>query len=417
MITKERAVFKPTCDICNNPVPNTKRFFEWWRDCTCKEGKFLRDRGNADERQRRLERTNKLRATDLEDRDLAQKEKAMARRESRQDSYDAEPTEPAAELTFADFGQEVTLQDVEKLPSAFVRDDGETLLYEGVANTIFGEPSSGKSWIALMVTIQQLQAGRRVIWWDNEDRATTLAKRLQLLRATELIGTPELAWRTGDMHLSETVMAEALAFLAGGSGPGLVVLDSATAFLCPKDGADVQPWMASHIKRWIDAGHTSLNLDHVPKQRKDRPMGAVGSFEKLSIIRGAALYAHGTAWNGQKSGVVHLTVHKDAHGQLPAAQWSVATTISAEWDGPTLAYTIGLPNAKTEGEDLQDELMEAFDQVGGEGARGSNGVRGLLKGKRGRDIDKARDELLQVGMIKRDKDGRAWVWKAVPDNE
>ena len=135
-ITKERAVFKPTCDICNNPVPNTKRFFEWWRDCTCKEGKFLRDRGNADERQRRLERTNKLRATDLEDRDLAQKEKAMARRESRQDSYDAEPTEPAAELTFADFGQEITSQDVEKLPSAFVRDDGETLLYEGVANTI-----------------------------------------------------------------------------------------------------------------------------------------------------------------------------------------------------------------------------------------------------------------------------------------
>ena len=76
------------------------------------------------------------------------------------------------------------------------------MLYEGVANTIFGEPSSGKSWIALMVTIQQLRAGRRVIWWDNEDRATTLAKRLQLLRATELIGTPELAWRTGDMHLS-----------------------------------------------------------------------------------------------------------------------------------------------------------------------------------------------------------------------
>ncbi len=307
--------------------------------------------------------------------------------------------------------------DVERLPSAFVRSDGETLLYEGVANTIFGEPSSGKSWIALMAVIQQLRAGRRVIWWDNEDRASTLAKRLQLLRATDLIGCPELAWRTGEMHESETAMAEAMEFLDGGNGPGLVVLDSATAFGCPKDGADVHPWMTGHIKPWIDAGHTSLNLDHVPKQRKDRPLGAVGSFEKLSIIRGAALFAHGTAWNGQQGGAIHLTVHKDAGGQLPSPQYSVVTTISAEWDGPTLAYTIGIPNAKTEGEDLQDELMEAFDQVGAEGARGGKGVRGLLKGKRGRDIDKARDELLQVGMIKRDKDGRAWVYTSVTDNE
>ena len=382
---------------------------------TCAAGKMLRDRGLAEERQRRLERTNLQRATDLEDRELGQKEKAMERREARQESDDADDSgQVEGGLTFADFRQEITLQDVEKLPSAFVRDDGETLLYEGVANTIFGEPSSAKSWTGLMAVIQQLRAGRRCLWWDNEDRASTLATRLGLLRAFDLIGKESLAFVTGDLHLSETVMAEALAFLAGGSGPGLVVIDSATAFTCPKDGADVHPWMASHVKPWIDAGHTSLTLDHVPKQRKDRPAGAVGSYEKLSFIRGAALYVHGIAWDGKRGGAVHLTVHKDAAGQLPAPKFSVVSTISAEWDGPTLAYTIGLPNAKTEGEDLQDELMEAFDQLGPKGARGSQGVRGLLKGKRGRDIDNARDELLQQGMIHHpDKDGRAWVWRAV----
>ena len=212
------------------------------------------------------------------------------------------------------------------------------------------------------------------IWWDNEDRATTLAKRMQLLRATDLIGIESLAWRTGDMHLSETAMAEALAFLDGGNGPGLVVIDSATAFTCPKDGADVGPWMLGHISPWIDAGHTSLTLDHVPKQRKDRPAGAVGSYEKMSFIRGAALYVHGIAWDGKHGGAVHLTIHKDAHGQLPAPKFSVVSTISAEWDGPTLAYTIGLPNAKIEGEDLQDELMEAFDQVGADGCSGQSRV-------------------------------------------
>ena len=328
---------------------------------------------------------------------------------------DGEDT-PAAELTFADFGQKVTLMDVERLPSAFVRVDNETILYEGLANIIFGEPSSCKSFVALMAAIQRLRAGRRVIWWDNEDRATTLARRLQLLKATDLIGCPELAFRTGEMQDSQTAMFEALDFLNGGNGPGLVVVDSATALGCPKDGADVAPWMKTHIKPWILEGHTTTQVDHVPKQRKDRPPGAVGSFEKLSDIRGAALYVHGKGWNQQQGGAVHLTVHKDAGGQLPVIKDSVVSTITAEWDGPTLAYTIGLPNAKTESEDLELELMEAFDKVGAEGVRGSQGVRDLLKGKRSRDVDKAKDELLQAGMIKRDKDGRAWVWKAVEAN-
>ena len=401
------------CEYCAHQVLSSRGILNAYLDCTCKEGKFVRDRGLADERQKEQERTNKLRATALEDQELGQKKKAMARAQARQ----AEAPEPAEELTFANFRQEITLLDVERLPSAFVRDDGETLLYEGVSNTIYGEPSSAKSWTGLMAVIQQLRAGRRCLWWDNEDRASTVAKRLQLLRATDLIGIESLAFATGDLHLSETAMAEALAFLADGNGPGLVVIDSATAFTCPKDGADVHPWMKTHIKPWIDAGHTSLTLDHVPKQRKDRPAGAVGSFEKLSYIRGAALYIHGIAWDGKHGGAVHLTVHKDAGGQLPAAKFSVVSTIAAEWDGPTLAYTIGLPNAKTEGEDLQDELMEAFDQLGAEGARGSTGVRALLKGKRGRDVDTARDELRQLGMIERVKDGRAWVYTSVPDND
>ena len=81
MVTQERARYQNACDFCNQPV-KTKRFIEQYLDCTCAEGKMVRDRGLADERQRKLERTNKLRATDLEDRDLAQKEKAMARREA-----------------------------------------------------------------------------------------------------------------------------------------------------------------------------------------------------------------------------------------------------------------------------------------------------------------------------------------------
>ena len=59
--------------------------------------------------------------------------------------------------------------------------------------------------------------------------------------------------------------------------------------------------------------------------------------------------------------------------------------------------------------------MEAFEQVGADGIRGSQGIRGLLKGKRGKDIDKARDELLQAGILQRVKDGKAWVYTSEKD--
>ena len=211
----------------------------------------------------------------LKDRELAVKDREIARRERRQNDYDADAA-PVGD-TLADYAREVSLLDVERLPSAFERTDGETLLYEGRFNTLYGEAAVGKTWTAQMVTVDRLRAGRREIWWDSEDRPETLAKRLQLLRATDLIGHPNLKWITGEIHESPTAMAEALEFLDGGNGPGLVVIDSATSFGCPADGADVTAWLAAHINPWWDAGHTVLLLDHVPKQRKDRPRGGIGS--------------------------------------------------------------------------------------------------------------------------------------------
>ncbi len=134
----------------------------------------------------------------------------------------------------------------------------------------------------------------------SEDRVSTLALRLQLLRATDLIGTPELAWVSGDIHDSPAALGEALAHLDGGAIPGLVAIDSATSFGCPSDGADVAAWLNAYINPWWNAGHTVLLLDHVPKQKKDRPRGGIGSQAKLARIDGAALYVHGKPWNGQE---------------------------------------------------------------------------------------------------------------------
>ena len=349
----------------------------------------------------------------LADAKLDLEEREVAARLRQLDATSADT--PAVGLTLADFTKEITLLGVARLPSAFERLDGETLLYQGLDNTVYGEVSIGKSWLALMAAVQQLRAGARVLWWDAEDKPTTLARRLQLLKATNLIGHPDLKWASGELTASPSAMFDALDFLGGGEIPGLVVIDSATSFGCPADNRDPQPWLKANIKPWLDMGNTTLLLDHVPKQRKDRPDGGVGGFQKLQDIQGAGIYVHGRPWNGTEGGELSLTVHKDRHGQLPVPKYGTAATVYVEWaeDKLTLDWTIGLPTAKPEGEDLQDELMEAFNRAGAEGVRGSKGVRDLLTGKGVKDIDKARDELLHAGMIQRVKQGRAWVYMNV----
>ena len=372
----------------------------------------LRRQGAKDQADAAKETSLHDRKLVLEDKELAERERQQAKRDRVAAERERPPGEPAEGLTLADFTREVTLLGVERLPSAFDRSDGATLLYQGRFNTIYGEAAMGKTWIAIMTAIQQLRAGRRVVWWDSEDRPSTLATRLQVLRATDLIGTPELAWIAGDIQDNPAALAEALEFLDGGAIPGLVVIDSATSFGCPSDGADVAAWLKAFIEPWWNAGHTVLLLDHVPKQKKDRPRGGIGSQAKLARVDGAALYAHGVPWNGQEGGYVHLTTHKDRQGELPATLNNTVATISASWDGPTLAYTIGLPNAKAEGENLEDELLEAMESAGTEGVKGSRAIRDMMKGKRAKDIDAACKELLAAGLIERVREGKTYTYTA-----
>ena len=80
--------------------------------------------------------------TSLRDREQAVKAREISRRERRQDGFDAisaEATEPAAELTLADFETPMDGSDIDLVPTALLtRKDGATLLYEGKLNFCFG---------------------------------------------------------------------------------------------------------------------------------------------------------------------------------------------------------------------------------------------------------------------------------------
>ena len=108
---------------------------------------------------------------ELLDRERAVKDRELSRRERRQDGYDADAdggqVEDVGEPLEAFVGRMAEADDAP--PSALLRrSDGEVLFYDGKVNWVFGEPGSGKSWLALYVVQESLLRGQRTAFWDFE---------------------------------------------------------------------------------------------------------------------------------------------------------------------------------------------------------------------------------------------------------
>ena len=399
MVTKERAILKPECEFCKRPVAS-KRYFEWWRDCTCKGGKLLRDRRNQDERQERQSRSNKLKTTDLEALELAQKERAMERRETRQDAAEDVTGEDLAE-PLAAFEMPMDGSDLDLAPTALLqRKDGATLLYEGKLNFLFGTPGTGKSWVALYVVHEALLRGRRAIYWDHEDTPGTLNRRSKLMGL-------DLAdfWRDGQFKYlrprldgSTLAMAEAMTWIAGGDGPTLVVIDSAESAGCPSDGADVAPWLAKMALPFLEAGATVLVLDHVPKRKEGRPAGPIGSQHKRARLDGAALLVSGVPWTQKADGHLVLTNHKDRHGQLPSPILKAVARVVGVHEGDTLVLSIVSPEAEDNIEEAYIPTLRALLSAGPDGVHGQKAMRELVVG-RANQRDKTISDLVGLGFV------------------
>ena len=403
MVTQERKVYKPTCDFCKQPV-KTKRYIEHWLDCTCPEGKMVRDRGLADERQRRLERTNKLRATDLEDRELAQKEKAMARRESRQDAADAADDSGQVEgdgEPLSAFEMPMDGSDLDLAPTPMLeRRDGATLFYDGKLNFLFGTPGSGKSFVALYCVHEALLRGRRAIYWDHEDTPGTLNRRSKLmgLDLADFWSDGQFKYLRPGLDGSTLAMAEVTAWIAGGDGPTLVIIDSAESAGCPSDGADVAPWLAKIVQPFLDAGATVLVIDHVLKRKEGRPLGPIGSQHKLAKVDGAALYVSGVPWTQKTDGHLTLYVHKDRHGAVPAPIGKAVARLVGVHEGDYLALSIASPEAEDNIEEAYIPTLRALAGAGPDGVHGQKAMRELVVG-RGHQRDKAIGDLVTLGFV------------------
>lgn len=206
-------------------------------------------------------------------------------------------------------------------PSLMAGTDGSALIYPGRRHFIYGEPETLKSWVALVVAVEALARGERVVWIDADAMgARDLAERARALGASA-DDLARIAYITPDGPTGDDGDRAILALAAG--GPAVVVVDaygptSSALGLAQNSADDVDRLYQVVVGPFHRAGATTLVLDHVTKDKETRGRWAIGSQRKLAVADVGLMVALDGAGRLSRTtpGSVRVTVTKDRPGHL-----------------------------------------------------------------------------------------------------
>lgn len=249
------------------------------------------------------------------------------------------------------------------VPTVALRTDGVALFYAGKVNALAGEPTAGKTWIALAAAAQEIAQGRDVMMIDFEDSDETTVGRLVALGvAGELVAEhlryviPGIAARGGSVPANIVDKAATCS---------LVIIDSAGEALAAvgsnqNDDTEVATWYGRVPRVLARQGACVLLLDHVVKSKDDQGRWAIGSQRKLAAISGTSLNAQvAIPFSVEKAGIVHLSCGKDRGGTFSQGQ-RVATITFTPAAVDMLNVEIIAPSISTNeaGEWMPTHIME-----------------------------------------------------------
>lgn len=206
-------------------------------------------------------------------------------------------------------------------PTMWKRTDGINLLYPGLTHSLFGENESGKSFVALAITAEQIKTARRVLYLDYENDPALIAERLRLLGNTTAQVTTHLDYRRPETAPDPTNPSWAT-LLA--TTYDLVVIDGVTAALAThginsNDNDEITRWWRD-VPNAIATRTTAavLLIDHVTKSNDGRGRYPLGAQAKLSNISGAAYMLDTTKDPIAPGALGKLTIRcaKDRPGQV-----------------------------------------------------------------------------------------------------
>ncbi len=254
-------------------------------------------------------------------------------------------------------------------PDLLRRSDSNALFYAGQVNLLFGDPESGKTWVALAAVEEALREGRTalVVDLDHNGPAATLSRLVAL-------GAPVVALRDPSRFLycepdDRIEMAGVVAHMAKWH-PGVAVVDSIGELLplfgSSSNSADEFTTVHTRVlKPLARSGAAVLAVDHLAKGQDSRAHGPGGTAAKRRAIGGVSVRVKvKDAFTPGHGGAAYLSVNKDRHGGLRAhcptgdrEPLAGVFKLNAFADG-VLTWTVAAP---VEGERNPDETAPPSD--------------------------------------------------------
>lgn len=209
------------------------------------------------------------------------------------------------------------------LPEVLQRTDGIGLFYTGQVNILFGEPESGKTFVALAAIVECLNIGGRAVFLDMDHNGMhAVVARLLDLGATpsSLSDIDKFRYKEPEdrQDLMETI-ADLKEWL-----PDVAVLDSIgelmpTMGLSSNSPDDFTVAHTSVMKPLAMVGAAVVAIDHVAKNTESKAQGPTGTAAKSRAAGGTMLRVTvKDAFTPGHGGACYLHVRKDRHGGLRA---------------------------------------------------------------------------------------------------
>jgi hypothetical protein len=203
-------------------------------------------------------------------------------------------------------------------PTVGRREDGTCLFYKGRVNGLHGPSEGGKSWVALVVCMQEIKAGHSVLYIDYEDTEGGVASRLLELGCAPGEVLERFRYISPEARISEAAkaMLEPIVSLMT-----LVVIDAATESLAAEglssnQDVEIADFYAL-LPRWVARqGPAVVLIDHSPKDAETHGNGQTGSQHKRSAMQGASYLVEPVRRlaKGRADGTSRLRVSKDRPG-------------------------------------------------------------------------------------------------------
>jgi hypothetical protein len=260
-------------------------------------------------------------------------------------------------------------------PVLLRRTDGHHLFYEGQVNTLFGNSEGGKTFIALAACVEDLLAGKRVLFLDlDHNTMQAIVSRMWAMGAPEeKLG--DLNWfRYYEPLDRDDILTEVR--IAAQWLPHAVVVDSIGEMLpllgASSDSADDYTIANRDVLQpFANLGAVVIGIDHPAKNKASSALGPCGTIAKKRALGGVSLRVTATKqFDPAHGGEAELRVNKDRHGAVRqhclfgGHEQKAGTFVLGKRDmyGKT-AWRVESPIATGNPQDKEDRYRKAVDEL------------------------------------------------------